>query len=375
MPSRRSVFATAAAGFLLAQDGGLIRSLRANPLGPWEAAPASAHADVRLRAAGWAVLAPNPHNRQPWLMRLEGDESVTLFCDLDRRLPVTDPFDRQIVIGLGAFLELFRLAALEQGFEARITPFPEGEPMPRLDRRPIARVELRQGGTPDPLFAAAPRRRSAKLPYDVSRAVDPAAIAALRGALLRSAGFGGASGDVAALRDLTYRAWTIESETRLAWMESVELMRLGSAAVDAQPDGISLWGQPFDGMIAAGQLTHAAMEPGQPGWQMAMQQYRAVFAATNAFVWLTTPGTSRAEQLAAGQDWLRLNLAATLAGLALQPVSQALQEYPEMAPARAELARLIGAQGTPQMLGRLGHPLRAAPPTPRWAAESRIMRA
>jgi hypothetical protein len=51
------------------------------------------------------VLGPNPHSRQAWLIRLEGAGSVALFCDLERRLPETDPFDRQIVIGLGAFVE------------------------------------------------------------------------------------------------------------------------------------------------------------------------------------------------------------------------------------------------------------------------------
>ena len=127
---------TAATGIILTQQNGLWRSARAEPLGPWRAAPASTATDPRLRAAAWAVLAPNPHNRQPWLMRLDGTDTMTLFCDLDRRLPETDPFDRQILIGLGAFLELFRLALLEQGLDASITPFPEGEPQPRLDARP-----------------------------------------------------------------------------------------------------------------------------------------------------------------------------------------------------------------------------------------------
>ena len=46
-----------------------------------------------------------------------------LFCDLDRRLPVTDPQDRQITIGLGAFLELMRMAAAQDGLRADIALF------------------------------------------------------------------------------------------------------------------------------------------------------------------------------------------------------------------------------------------------------------
>ncbi|MFN8982898.1 MAG: twin-arginine translocation pathway signal protein, partial [Alphaproteobacteria bacterium] len=66
-----------------------------------EGDPATRHADPRIRAAGHAIRAPNPHNLQPWLVQLAGADRVLLRCDLERRLPATDPFDRQIVIGLG----------------------------------------------------------------------------------------------------------------------------------------------------------------------------------------------------------------------------------------------------------------------------------
>ncbi len=161
----------------------LRRSLRANPAAPWDAAPASRHPDWRVRAAHWAVLAPNPHNRQPWILDLAADGSALLRCDLDRRLPATDPLDRQVTIGLGAFAELFRMAAAEEGRAVAIEPFPEGAPAPRLDARPVARLRLLPGRADrDPLFAHAPRRRSAKEPFDTARPVAREAIAALAAA-------------------------------------------------------------------------------------------------------------------------------------------------------------------------------------------------
>lgn len=69
--------------------------------GPWR--NAGQYDDPRKRALSYALLAPNPHNRQPWLVRLEGADALTLQVDPARRLPATDPFDRQIVIGCGAF--------------------------------------------------------------------------------------------------------------------------------------------------------------------------------------------------------------------------------------------------------------------------------
>ncbi len=371
--NRRTLLASASASVAILVAG---RDVTAQPLPapllPWAQAAAS-HPDARIAAMAWAVLAPNAHNRQPWAMRLVGEDSALLFCDLGRRLPVTDPLDRQILISLGCFLELFRLAAAQRGLDTIITPFPEGEPQPRLDRRPVVRMQLRAGGVADPLFAAAAQRRSAKQPFDTTRPLPAGTEAGLRAAMLAPAGLGLAQGDIAALRALVWQAWQIEAATPAAHQESVDLMRMGSAAVAANPDGISIWGPQLDPMVARGEITPAAMLPGQPGYTMMVGMYEPMLAATNAYVWLTTPGNSRAEQLAVGRDWLRLNLATTAAGLALHPVSQALQEYPEMAGPRAALPGLLGAAGQIQMLGRIGFATRAAAPTPRWPAQSRIL--
>ena len=378
MTSRRHLLLSAA-GVLLAGSAGMIRAVRAaEPLAPWAAAPAASHPDPRIRALGWAVLAPNPHNRQPWLVRLSGPDSLLLFCDLDRRLPVTDPMDRQITIGLGAFAELFRMAAAQEGLAARIEPFPDGVPAQRLDTRPVARITLGPGATADPLFVAAPNRRSTKRPFDTARAVPADAVAALAAAVPAPLRFGAAitPETVAPLRDLAWAAWQTESKTPDAHGESVALMRFGATAVAAQPDGISVWGPGIEEMVARGELTRDAMAaPGRPGFQVMVDRYRAIFDATPAMVWITSPGSGHAAAFAAGQAWLRLNLAATTAGLSLHPVSQALQEYPAMAPHYAAAQAWLGEGGTVQMLGRLGYapPVPPVPPTPRWPAATRVL--
>ena len=94
-----------------------------------------------------------------------------------------------------------------------------------------------------------------------------------------------------------------------------------------------------------------------------------------AYVWLTTRGNSRADQIMAGRDWLRLNLATTAAGLGVQPMSQALQEFPEMAPLYAKAHRMLAPGGeTVQMLGRLGYAA-PVPQSPRWGLEDKIVNA
>ncbi|MGG5820519.1 Acg family FMN-binding oxidoreductase [Falsiroseomonas sp. HW251] len=377
---RRSLLRAASGALALVPLGGVtvLRAADPDPLAPWAEAPrAAAHPDPRIRALSWAVLAPNPHNRQPWIAELPAaaPDTVVLRCDLDRRLPVTDPFDRQITIGLGAFAELCRLAAAEEGRAVAVSPFPEGEPGPRLDGRPVAILRFGAPGSaaPDPLFRQAAARRSAKRPYDTARPVAAESLAALGRVVAAPVRFGGTTDPdrVATIRDIAWRSWQIEATTEAAHLESVNLMRFGRTGVAANPDGISVWGPGIEEGVAAGQITRESMLPGGAGYRFMIERYAPMLAATPAYVWLTT-GRGRADQLAAGRDWLRVNLAATAAGLSVHPLSQALQEFPEVAGPYAEMHGALAPDGaTVQMLARLGYAA-PVPPTPRWPVETRI---
>ena len=101
----------------------------------------------------------------------------------------------------------------------------------------------------------------------------------------------------------------------------------------------------------------------------------AVFANTDTamgHVWLVTETNTRQDQIIAGQSWVRVNLATTALGLGLQPLSQVLQEYPEMdSPYQTIHNRLAPNGGTVQMLGRIGYGPQVAP-SPRWPLEAKI---
>ena len=90
-------------------------------------------------------------------------------------------------------------------------------------------------------------------------------------------------------------------------------------------------------------------------------------------VWMVTQQNRREDQIAAGADWLRVNLATTALGLGFQPLSQALQEYPEMQAVYRKTHDLLAADGgTVQMLARIGYGPDVAA-SPRWPVESRML--
>ncbi len=167
---------------------------------------------------------------------------------------------------------------------------------------------------------------------------------------------------------------TIETVTKRTYMESVNLMRIGAAEMDAAPDGLPIGGPAIEALQAVGMIDHAQMaDPRSEVFKMGLKQVQQSCGSIPAILWITTAGNSRAEQLDAGRRYVRAQLRATTLGLAMHPLSQALQEYPEMAADFGRIHRLLGATGPQrvQMLARIG----SAPPVlpaPRWPLEAHL---
>ncbi|OYY64188.1 MAG: hypothetical protein B7Y49_10575 [Sphingomonas sp. 28-62-11] len=373
--SRRSIIIGAGTASVALVGGGAAWRVMRTPttaIAPWTIDPRRP-TDPRLDALRYAILAPNPHNRQPWLIELVGTDRVLLRCDLDKRLPETDPFDRQITIGFGTFIEVARIAAAERGYAIDVTAFPAGEPLPRLDARPIAELVFRRdaGIARDPLFSAITHRHTNRALYD-SAPPSPAQL----NAVARDTGL--TNTDPALLAQITplaVRAMTIETVTPRTHGETVRLMRIGTAEMDANPDGLPIGGPGVEALSAVGMIDHETMaDPSSSAFKMGLDVVQKSCGSIPAIIWITTPGNSRAKQLEAGRRYVRAQLRATTLGLAMHPLSQALQEYPEMAADFDLVHRLLGAQGTErvQMLARIG----TAPPSlpaPRWPLEKHLV--
>lgn len=181
--NRRAILKTGAATLLVLGAGSVWwGSTRTSTTArePWRRATLG-FGDPRLDVCAYAILAPNPHNMQPWQIQLEDALTFSVSCNLDRLLPETDPPGRQITIGFGCFLELVRQAAAEAGYRAELEYYPEGPHGEAIDARPIARVVLVSDPdvAPDPLFASVLDRRTNRFPYDTGRAVDELALASI----------------------------------------------------------------------------------------------------------------------------------------------------------------------------------------------------
>jgi nitroreductase len=341
-------------------------------------------ADLRLWVLAHAILAPHSHNLQSWLVELRTPGEILLRVDLDRLLPQTDPLSRQIVLSQGTFLELLDLAARERGHRAQIELFPQGAFGPeRLDSRPVARIRLvpEPGIARDPLFAQILRRHTNRNAYDPARAVPASAWQALVDAGGPAVRFGHVDAqDAAALaqhRRIANAAWRIELTTPRTIFESIQVLRVGASEVARHRDGITLMDPMVVALARLGLFDRSQPPaPDSASTRAQLDDFEKKIASTAAFLWLNTAGNDRVTQIQAGRAYARVQLAATAQGLAMQPISQALQEYREVATPYAEIHRLCGATApgqTVQMWARVGYAA-AVQPAPRRGLEAHLVR-
>ncbi|MEP3639753.1 MAG: twin-arginine translocation pathway signal protein [Paracoccaceae bacterium] len=362
------IFAAAGTGYAISQSP-------RTALKPWT--NAGQYEDPRMRALSYAILAPNPHNRQPWIVDLNTPDLVELYVDPDRLLPHTDPFSRQIVVGLGCFLELMTLAAAKEGYRVSLSLFPDGEDANGLDQRrvAVARFEQIDVQAESALFDHVLARRSLKDPYDTTQPVSQEALDTLVAAVTRGSAVAASNEEalVQDLRELTTDALEIEIKTPRTYKESVDLFRIGYREVDANPDGIAFTGARFEALRLTGLFSRKdAMDENSVTYKAGLDLERNSAQSGMAYIWLNTQGNSRTEQIMAGRDWVRLNLAATAIGLGVHPMSQALQEFPEMSALFDKAHQILApGGGVVQMLGRLGYGPQVAQ-SPRWLLKQKV---
>jgi hypothetical protein len=381
--SRRSFIRLVGGGAVLAATGSLTGCSAELPevaLQPWR--NPDRESDIRRFMLAHALLAPNPHNLQPWIADLREAGRIHLNCDGERLLPETDPFGRQILIGCGAFLELAVIAAAQRGVSAKVELFPNGAPadreLPKGSR--VATLVLGEPGSApaDPLFAQIVRRHTRKSAYANDRALPETLLRswdemATRFGLRSGVATGAAAMDP--IRRITREAYEIEATTARTWLESARVMRIGPGAIAANPDGISLNSPMVRALHTVGLFDPMEVPvKGSSSLQRVMDRW-VPFETASGFLWLASPDNTRVTQVASGRAYVRAHLLATAAGVDMHPLSQALQEFPEMRGPREALHQTLGlttAGQTLQMLSRVGFATEARGPSPRRSLDALI---
>jgi nitroreductase len=126
----------------------------------------------------YAILAPSSHNTQPWLFKIVDDNNtIELYADRTRALPVVDPDDRELIISCGTALFHLLLTIKHFGFTYKLEIFPkakEGEEQGDYDYYSsdlLAQVKLLEGksepsGEENILFQSITKRRTNRSKFE-----------------------------------------------------------------------------------------------------------------------------------------------------------------------------------------------------------------
>ena len=107
-----------------------------------------------------ASLAPSGHNTQPWVVRILEPNHWVIGSDKKRWLPAVDPENRELLLGIGAFIENLVLAAGTFGYEVDIQITANSPLDPD-----IAEIRLKKGKTVDFPLEKVRKRRTVRSGY------------------------------------------------------------------------------------------------------------------------------------------------------------------------------------------------------------------
>lgn len=327
--------------------------------------PRSGTAEQQLRfLLRYAILAPSTHNTQPWLFCIDRN-TVDMYADYGRSLPIADPHNRELTISCGAALFNLRTAINYFGCVGEARPFPD----PRVPNL-VARVKIEcaqsQPSVWHELFKAITRRVTDRGPF-LSDVAPTTLTAALREAAHVEGG----------------------------WLAtfSTERSKATVGYLVAKGDRIQFENEEFRRELASW-LNPPGGKEGLPAYARGAQQLLGFTAPAVAFLVRTfdvgngvaardhelaigSPviaclGTTRdtpLEWFNAGQALQRVLLVATAHGFRASFLNQPI-EVPQL---RTALGTLAEHQGYPQILLRIGRARATAHHTPRRALDEVLL--
>ena len=353
-------------------------------LKPWNKDYATKYEDPRISLTAVGLLAANNHNMQPWKIELDQEDSMVfyLYADSSRVTDEVDPRYRQIMITQGTFLEYVRVAGEKLGWNADIKLFPDGvydesDILHSMDVKPVAKITLSKAQLADsPLYDEifmADTNREAYKPEQLT-SLQISRLEALSEADVSIKLYAGKD-NLDEIGEYALQSATIEAGVARVMEESDTIFRANEYQKNKYRYGYSVEGQGTTGLmknILQGLLTvFPSLNSGNGASQNFINYTKASVENTPAYAMIVTEGNSRIEQVESGMLYSRLVLTGHTLGLVMQPLSQVLEEYPEMQMLYDEFKQAYAPEnGTVQMLFRVGEPTKDAPLTMRQDVES-----
>ena len=346
---------------------------------PWQSDYHQQFNDIRIQVVAHGLLAPSAHNTQPWIVKLDKDnyDVFELYVDSERLLPETDPPSRQITISQGTFLETVRIAADQLGYSMGMELFPKGEygtsdSIQEMQDLPVARVTLlRNIPKEEPVLMQMENPQKVDLYSEIFHRVtnrtayygnpltddEMSVLLSLNNNPNLLLVFFNDAASLEKIRSLTISGVKVEATTEQTMSETKRLFRDSEKEKKEHRDGITVMSGGLKGMKL--QIVQFFSNLFPMSWEKMgdiwlKSETRNINSAPT-FAMIISNDNSRKTQVETGMLYSRFQLKASQMGISIQPLSQVLQEYPEMAELYQQVHREFAEDGqTIQILVRMG---------------------
>ena len=345
-------------------------------LKPWDKEYAKSFEDPRIRLSSYGLLAANGHNMQPWKILLDKEDKNVfyLYADSDRLTKEVDPYSRQMMVTQGTFLEYVAIGGEKEGYDTKIDLFPEGDYdeenlLDSLKQLPVAKITLTKSNPVNsPLFDTmflADTNRSA---YEKTSLTDEEVnkLDGINTDPSLSLQIYKDEENLNNLGRIAMEGLTVEAGVDRVMEESNVIFRANEKEKNKYRYGFSVEGQGTEGImkyLMQGLVTlFPSFNQGSAASDLYIKSGKTSVDNTPAYIIIKSKDNSRSSQVKSGMLYSRLIATAHTLGLATQPLSQALEEYPEMSEVYNEIHKDYGTDGaTIQMLVRVGKPTKDSP--------------
>jgi len=341
-------------------------------LDPWNKSYYKQSDDARTQLIAHGILAANGHNMQNWKFKYSpnDDNEFDMYIETKRLATEVDPYYTQATISQGTMFEYMVLAGEKLGYDLKIELFPDGEysknaSIEELKEKRVARVELAKN-----------KKKQSPL-YDETFKPDTSRVAYKKGLLspkeielLKSMNnfndirvvYIGNGKKYGKIKNYILESAETESGIERLMLESVKLFRKNEREKNEYRYGFSFEGSAVTGFKMHLMQSLLTLFPGMNNIGAAKDEFIAqtkMAAEDNSgFFLIISKGDSRKQQFNAGRLYSKIQLEAHTLGLAVQPLSQAIEEYPEMKNVYDNIHKDMAEEDeTILMLFRIGKPV------------------
>lgn len=295
--------------------------------------------DDQSKMIAYAIRAASSHNTQPWLVKSIDENTIELYADMDKALPVVDGDNKQLLMSQGTFIESFRQGAAQYGYGVDIT-YSEpnfSDKMPLIAT--IKAYKEKDMGTVDAVSSSTYVAVKPDENTSLRKALDQC-IAEYQGfsyTIVES------SGDVEKLEEVLMEGTIIESKNEAAMKELLDKFRFTEWEKNEYRYGLSL--NTLPGILKP--FTQPIIKSVSKDWEgfgdSGIKQFENRLEQQTKYILIKSDNPSNLEYIYSGQIYQKLIF--KVDEYDLRPAMQALENFDAMKSLNEQFQQTYGVDG------------------------------